>query len=175
MVTESPEAIAARAGKRFLAMAAKLRSDIDLLATRSKARTLPEFRHLRDDYRDIRDLMTVMESHMAQAGDRLPASSSQWLVRQKLRGLSIFTDISYAFIMQRPIALTTSYVARDVLTTERARFEDALTYFDDMLMEAGIDDKTSALLDATHTRIEEIMAVIGELLEKSPKPLEEFE
>ena len=43
-----------------------------------------------------------------------------------------------------------------------------------MLMEAGIDDKTADELDATRTKIEQILGMIDTLLEKSPKVLEEF-
>lgn len=43
-----------------------------------------------------------------------------------------------------------------------------------MLFEAGIDDKTADELDATRTKIEEIIGMIDRLLVTSPKILEEF-
>ena len=61
-----------------------------------------------------------------------------------------------------------------MLKAEQKAFSDTLNAFDMMLMEAGIDDKTADELDATRTKIEEILGMIETQLQKSPKVLEEF-
>jgi hypothetical protein len=168
---------AARMATRFLAMADKLRFDVvhlERLTTMPKPDTVPEFRHIREDYREIRDLIAIMEDTLAGSGSKLPDSSQQWVVKMKLRALSAFASISHTFIMDRPIALTWSYSARDVLSSEKEGFLQAIAYFDEMLMEAGIDDKTAGLLDATYTQIEEVLSVINQLIAASPDPLRDF-
>ena len=47
-------------------------------------------------------------------------------------------------------------------------------YFDMMIFEAGIDDKTADALEATRLEIEEIVGMLETLLKSSPKRLEEF-
>ena len=47
-------------------------------------------------------------------------------------------------------------------------------YFDNMIFEAGIDDKTADALEATRIEIEEIVGMLETLLKSSPKRLEEF-
>ena len=62
-----------------------------------------------------------------------------------------------------------------MLLSEQASFNEVLGYFDMMLFEAGIDDKTADELDATRTKIEHTLAMIGRLLDQSPKVLQEFD
>ena len=93
---------------------------------------------------------------------------------QKLTAIAYFTDISHAFVSDPPLALTSSLGAFDVLQAEQKAFSETLNAFDMMLMEAGIDDKTADELDATRTKIEEILGMIATLLENSPKVLQEF-
>ncbi|MNW18799.1 hypothetical protein D3C71_2185040 [compost metagenome] len=61
-----------------------------------------------------------------------------------------------------------------MLQAEQKAFSETLNAFDMMLMEAGIDDKTADELDATRTKIEQILGMIETLLENSPKVLQEF-
>ncbi|MGQ9367174.1 hypothetical protein [Azospirillum sp. A39] len=159
-------------------MARKLVGDIvDLRRSRDAGppRTLPQFRELRKRHYEIQGLIVSIADRIPLAGTLVPDNFGQWLVRQKLTELAVFTDISHAFIGDPPLALTQSLGAFDVLQSERDAFTEVLGYFDQMLMEAGIDDKTADELDATRTKIEEILGMIETLLQSSPKVLEEFE
>jgi len=160
-----------------LQMARKLQDDLALLnRTRSMGppKTFPAFREIRNRYREIMGLIFSIESRVEEAKNDLPANFAQWVVRQKLHALAIFTDISHGFIGDPPIALTSSLGAYDLLVSEKASFQDSLDFFDTMLFEAGIDDKTADELDATRNKIEQILGMIDGLLKNSPKILEEF-
>ncbi|HYH39260.1 MAG TPA: hypothetical protein VD860_13635 [Azospirillum sp.] len=159
-------------------MARKLQADIvDMGKLRNgpPPKTFPQFREIRNRHREIQGLMFSIQERIADSGDLLPPNFAQWLVRQKLNELAYFTDISHAFISDPPIALTHSLGAFDVLTSEQASFNEVLGYFDMMLFEAGIDDKTADELDATRTKIEQTLAMIDRLLDQSPKVLQEFD
>ena len=159
-------------------MARKLQADIaDMGRLRNgpPPKTFPQFREIRNKHREIQGLMFSIQERIVESGDLLPPNFAQWLVRQKLNELAFFTDISHAFISDPPIALTHSLGAFDVLTSEQTSFNEVLGYFDMMLFEAGIDDKTADELDATRTKIEETLAMIDRLLDQSPKVLQEFD
>lgn len=158
-------------------MARKLKSDLAAFGRvrqAGKPKTFPMFRDIRDRYRDIVGLIFSIEERIPYVKDELPDNMSQWTVRQKLNALAIFTDISYLFIKEPPLALTSSLGAFDLLQAERDAFTKSLEFFDMMLFEAGIDDKMADELDATRAKIEEILKMIEKLLVKSPKILEEF-
>lgn len=159
-------------------MARKLQADIVNMAKLRNGpppKTFPQFRDIRNRHREIQGLMFSIQERIEECGSLLPPNFAQWLVRQKLNELALFTDISHAFISNPPIALTHSLGAFDVLTSEQASFNEVLGYFDMMLFEAGIDDKMADELDATRTKIDETLAMIGRLLDQSPKVLQEFE
>jgi hypothetical protein len=158
-------------------MSRKLQDDLAALGrTRGKGppKTFPAFREIRNKYREILGLIFSIETRVAEVKNELPPNYARWVVRQKLTALAIFTDISHAFIGNPPLALTSSLGAHDLLVSEKASFQESLNYFDMMLFEAGIDDKTADELDATRTKIEEILGMIDRLLVTSPKILEEF-
>lgn len=160
-----------------LQMSRKLQVDIaDLNRRRASGapKTFPLFRETRDKYREILGLIFSIETRAVEAKDDLPPKFPQWVVRQKLNALAMFTDISHIFIGNPPLALTSSLGAFDLLSSERQYYIETLEYFDMMLFEAGIDDKTADELDATRTKIEEIIKMIEALLINSPKILEEF-
>lgn len=165
-----------KVGQVVLQMSRKLQSDMTALGRMRTAvpKTFPAFREIRNRYREVLGLIFSIESRVPEAKDDLPPNFSQWVVRQKLTALAIFTDISHAFIGDPPLALTSSLGAHDLLESEKGSFQESLNYFDMMLFEAGIDDKTADELDATRTKIEEIMGMIDRLLVTSPKILEEF-
>ena len=159
-------------------MARKLQADIaDMGKLRNgpPPKTFPQFRMIRDRHREIQGLLFSIQERLEDSGDLLPSNFGQWLVRQKLNELAFFTDISHAFISDPPIALTHSLGAFDVLLSEQASFNEVLGYFDMMLFEAGIDDKTADELDATRTKIEATLAMLSTLLDQSPKVLQEFD
>lgn len=159
-------------------MARKLQGDIaemGRLRDGTPPKTFPQFREIRNKHREIQGLIFSIQERLVESGDLLPANFGQWLVRQKLNELAFFTDISHAFISDPPIALTHSLGAHDVLVSEHASFKEVLGYFDMMLFEAGIDDKTADELDATRSKIEETLTMIDTLLDRSPKLLQEFE
>ncbi len=160
-----------------LQMARKLTEDIVMLGRLRDAgtpRTFPRFREIRNAHLDIQGLIFSIQERLEEAGRDLPGNFPQWVIRQKLTDIAIFTDISHAFVSNPPLALTASLGAFDVLQAEQKAFKETLNAFDMMLMEAGIDDKTADELDATRTKIEEILGMIETLLRKSPKILEEF-
>lgn len=160
-----------------LRMARKLTEDIAALGrlrAAGKPKTFPRFREIRNAYLDIQGLVFSIQERLVLAGKELPDNFPQWVLRQKLNAIAIFTDISYSFISEPPLALTSSLGAYDVLEAEQKAFKETLHTFDTMLMEAGIDDKTADELDATRTRIEQILGMIERLLVTSPKILKEF-
>ncbi len=158
-------------------MARKLTDDIARLGrvrNAGKPKTFPHFREIRNAYLDIQGLVFSIQERLQEAGDDLPSNFPQWVIRQKLTAIAYFTDISHAFVSDPPLALTSSLGAFDVLQAEQKAFSETLNAFDMMLMEAGIDDKTADELDATRTKIEQILGMIATLLENSPKVLQEF-
>lgn len=167
-----------RAANIVKQMARKLQGDIaemSRLRSGPPPKTFPQFREIRNRHREVLGLLFSIQERLEESGDLLPSNFGQWVVRQKLNELACFTDISHAFISDPPIALTHSLGAFDVLTSEQAYFTEVLGYFDMMLFEAGIDDKMADELDATRTKIEETLAMLGTLLDQSPKLLQEFE
>lgn len=160
-----------------LRMARKLTEDIATLArlrAGGRPKTFPRFREIRNAYLDIQGLIFSIQERLGEAGKELPDNFPQWVLRQKLTAIAIFTDISYSFVSDPPLALTSSLGAFDVLEAEQKAFNETLRTFDTMLMEAGIDDKTADELDATRTKIEQILGMIETLLIHSPKILKEF-
>jgi len=159
-------------------MSRKLTRDIALLEKRFSSvriETFPTYKEARAAYLEIQGLVETIQDRARRIPNLLPANFQQWTLRAKLKALQIFAKISHDFISDPPITLTRSFGAFDVLKSEHANFSEVLGYFDMMLMEAGIDDKMSEVLDATHTQIEEILKMIDRLLETSPPPLTEFE
>ena len=158
-------------------MARKLTSDLHhLMRLRDLGtpKTFPRFREIRKVYLELQGLIFSIQERIPQIKEGLPDNLAQWVIRQKLTSISYFTDISYAFVNDPPLALTSSLGAFDVLQAEQKAFNETLNAFDMMLMEAGIDDKTADELDATRTKIESVLLTIDELLTKSPKVLQEF-
>ncbi|GAA4253091.1 hypothetical protein GBZ26_27965 [Azospirillum formosense] len=158
-------------------MARKLTDDnarLGRVRNAGKPKTFPHFREIRNAYLDIQGLVFSIQERLQEAGNELPPNFPQWVIRQKLTAIAHFTDISYAFVSDPPLALTSSLGAFDVLQAEQKAFSETLNAFDMMLMEAGIDDKTADELDATRTKIEQILGMIETLLENSPKVLQEF-
>lgn len=160
-----------------LQMARKLTSDLNqLMRLRDLGtpKTFPRFREIRKVYLELQGLIFSIQERVPLAQQSLPGNFGQWIIRQKLTSIAYFTDISHAFVNDPPLALTSSLGAFDVLQAEQKAFNETLNAFDMMLMEAGIDDKTADELDATRTKIENVLMTIDVLLTKSPKVLQEF-
>ena len=158
-------------------MARKLTDDnarLGRVRNAGKPKTFPHFREIRNAYLDIQGLVFSIQERLPETGNELPPNFPQWVIRQKLTAIAHFTDISHAFVSDPPLALTSSLGAFDVLQAEQKAFSETLNAFDMMLMEAGIDDKTADELDATRTKIEQILGMIATLLQNSPKVLQEF-
>lgn len=167
----------ARDADIVLQMARKLTADVvnlRRLRDQGTPKTFPRFREIRNVYLEIQGLIFSIQERLGLAGDELPSNFPQWVIRQKLSAIAFFTDISFAFVSHPPLALTSSLGAYDVLQAEQKAFNETLNAFDMMLMEAGIDDKTADELDATRTKIEQILGMVEALLVKSPKVLQEF-
>jgi hypothetical protein len=118
--------------------------NLDRLAASEKPDTFVRYKALREKYLESRDLIDTMSDRSVPIADMLPPNFS--------RALGAF----------------------EVLSEERASFMRTLDYFDDMLMEAEVDDKTADALEATRQRIERIITALDTLLTDSPKQLTIF-
>ncbi len=158
-------------------MAKKLQEDIVALG-RCKADKPPvtflEFCQIRNKHNEIQGLVFVIQEKMAWVMDLLPDNMERWLMQAKLKGVSIFVEISRDFVANPPLTLTGSLTARDVLTMEQKNFSEAQEFFNKVLMEQAVDDKLADQLDRTLGMIEETIGIIEKLLSNSRNYLEEF-
>jgi hypothetical protein len=172
-----PENRLSKEARTAMAMARKLAVDVAAIERRALAPPPETFRHykqLRMTYLEILGLIVSIQERIPRIGREAPPDFGQWVVRMKLRALTAFTSLSLAFLENPPVAITQAIGARDVLLAERENFTEVLGFFDGMLFEAGIDDKTADALDATRTSIERILARLDLLLVHSPEALPEF-
>ncbi len=166
-----------REARTVFEMSRKLVGDVTRLeqrATQPPPETFPRYKEVRAVYLEIQGLFYSIGERTPRIAGELPPDFGQWTVRLKLRALAAFTAVSIAFLQNPPLAITQAIGARDVLLAEQASFSEALSYFDGMLMEAGIDDQMADALDATRVSIEWIIQRLGELLLTSPESLPEF-
>jgi len=158
-------------------MAVKLRQDIGVLE-RFRNSGVPknflDFCHIRAHHNNIQGLVFVIQDKMAPVLDLLPDNMSDWIVTAKMKALSLFVEISRGFVGDPPLTLTGSLTARDVLSNEQKNFSEAHDFFNKILMEQALDDRTADRLVNTLTLIEETIAIIEQLLSKSVNYLDEF-
>jgi hypothetical protein len=154
-------------------LAAQL-ANLDRLAAGEKPATFLRYKELREKYLESRDLIDTMADRMVPVADMLPPNFNIWLVKCKLRALATYAILSDSFFKEPPDTVSRSLGAFEVLSEERASFIRTLGYFDEMLMEAQVDDKTADALEATRQRIERIIAALDLLLMDSPKQLTVF-
>ncbi len=158
-------------------MAGKLRDDINRLE-KFRAGKPPqaflEFCAIRRHHNDIQGLIYVIQERMPAVANLLPASIGDWVIQAKMKALSSFIEISRRFVGDPPLTLTGSLTARDVLANECKNFSDARDFFNKILMEQALDDKTADALDRTLVMIDETIEIIEKLLAKSSNYLEEF-
>jgi len=158
-------------------MARTLADDIAGLQRQSAKQQIKTFLHykkVRENYLSIQRLIFSIEERFPPVEKELPHGFKQWVTRAKLKALSAFTHISHGFFLAPPLTLTHSLGAWDILSDEMNAFGAVNGYFDMMIFEAGIDDKTADALEATRLEIEEIIGILETLLKSSPKRLEEF-
>ncbi|MDR3515628.1 MAG: hypothetical protein P4M00_07425 [Azospirillaceae bacterium] len=170
----NPDHEAAIVGK----MAKLLASDIRKMEQQALSDTIKTFLHYnraREAYLSIQGLISTITERIPAAEAALPDGFATWVIRCKLRALSAFTRICHGFFRNPPLTLTHSLGAWDILSEERRNFDAVMQYFDSMIMEAGIDDKTADALEETRVQIEDILGMLEQLLTSSPKRLEEFE
>lgn len=164
-------------GRTVLEMARKLAGDVVVLermAAGTPPQTFPRYKEIRMVYLDILGLVFTIQEWVPRVAAEAPADFGQWVVRAKLRALTAFASISLGFLENPPVAITQAIGARDVLLSEESNFTEVLGTFDEMLLEAGIDDRMADALDATRTRIDRILARLSDLLADSPEALPEF-
>jgi hypothetical protein len=154
-------------------LAAQL-ANLDRLAANETPATFIRYKELREKYLESRDLIDTMADRLVPIADMLPANFGIWLVKCKLRALTAYAILSDAFFKSPPDTVSRALGAFEVLSEERASFIRTLGYFDNMLMEAEVDDKTADALEATRQRIERIIAALDLLLTESPKQLTVF-
>ncbi|MEI6559618.1 MAG: hypothetical protein WCO00_14540 [Rhodospirillaceae bacterium] len=158
-------------------MAGKLRHDIGVLE-KYRATTPPgtflEFCAIRRHHNDIQGLIYVIQERMPWVAELLPANIGDWIIQAKMKALASFIEISRKFVGNPPLTLTGSLTARDVLTNECKNFSDARDFFNKILMEQALDDKTADALDRTLVMIDETIEIIERLLSRSVNYLDEF-
>lgn len=141
----------------------------------TKLATFPDFKKARARYLEIQAMIFTITEKAAEAPNRgVPADLSGWLVRMRLRGIATFTRLSLSFFRDPPDLLVHALGAFDILQDERESLGSLLNDFDNMLMEAAVDDKTSMELDKVRTQMEEIVALLDGLLKTAPPPLQTF-
>ena len=158
-------------------MAGKLRGDINTLEKFKNERppsTFLEFCSIRRHHNDIQGLIYVIQERMPMVAELLPANIGDWIIQAKMKALASFIEISRKFVGDPPLTLTGSLTARDVLTNECKNFADARDFFNKILMEQALDDKTADALDRTLVMIDETIEIIDKLLAKSVNYLDEF-
>lgn len=158
-------------------MAAKLREDLkefEKYRREQPPRTFLEFCAIRAKHNEVQALVSTIEDRMPGVMDLLPDNITNWVMRAKLLAISVFAEISCEFVKNPPLTLTGSLTARDVLSIERENFGEAQRFFNSVLMEQALDDKTADELDRTLVLIEQTIAIIEDLLSKSKNYLEEF-
>jgi hypothetical protein len=158
-------------------MSRTLADDIIALQRQSSSGSIQTFFHykkVRENYIGIQSLIFSIEERHPKVEKSLPNGFNQWIIRAKLKALSAFTHLSHGFFSNPPLTLTHSLGAWDILSDEMSAFGTVNGYFDMMIFEAGIDDKTADALEATRIEIEQIVGMLENLLKSSPKRLEEF-
>ena len=158
-------------------MAGKLREDIAILdrfKNEKPPKTFLEFCAIRRHHNDIQGLVYVIQERMPGVVDQLPANIEAWVIQAKMKALSCFIEISRNFVGDPPLTLTGSLTARDVLANESKNFSEARDFFNKILMEQALDDKTADALDRTLVMIDETIEIIEKLLSRSVNYLDEF-
>lgn len=142
----------------------------------AKLATFPDFKKARARYLEIQAMIFTISDKAAEAPKRgVPSDLGGWLVRMRLRAITIFTRLSLTFFRNPPDLLVHALGAYDILQDERESQQSLLNDFDNLLMEAAVDDKTSMELDKVRTQIEEIVVLLVGLLKTAPPPLQTFE
>jgi hypothetical protein len=149
-------------------------ADLQRQSSRGVIKTFLHYKKVRENYLGIQSLIFTVEDRYPRVEQSLPTGFNQWVIRAKLKALSAFTHMSHMFFSNPPLTLTHSLGAWDILSDEMTAFGAVNGYFDMMIFEAGIDDKTADALEATRIEIEEIVTMLENLLKSSPKRLEEF-
>ncbi|CAK0774897.1 conserved hypothetical protein [uncultured Gammaproteobacteria bacterium] len=158
-------------------MSGKLRDDIiafEKYRHQHTQRTFYQFCSIRNKHNEIQGLIFTIQDRMPMVQDLLPENMANWVMRAKLMALTIFAEISREFVSNPPLTLTGSLTARDVLSLEQANFAEAQKFFNSVLMEQALDDKTAGELDHTLELIEETIGMIQALLSKSKNYLQDF-
>jgi hypothetical protein len=158
-------------------MSRKLTEDIARMQRQADGEPITTFlyyKKMREEYLNIQGLIFLIQERAERIPKQLPDGFHQWVIRGKLKALSAFTRVCHKFFSNPPITVTHSLGAWDILSEEQEKFRAVSGYFDMMIMEAGIDDKTADALESTRVEIEEIVTMLEHMLQTSPKRLEEF-
>ncbi|WP_445679597.1 hypothetical protein [Radicibacter daui] len=149
-------------------------SAINVLAETEEITKFHRYKEVRHIYKQIQQLIEQLLARVREKPDLVPEGTENVVMKQKIAALKSFTALCVYFFRNAPPTVTRAIGARELLIDEQRNFTNAHEYFDMMLFEAGIDDKTADALEETRTQIEEIMGLVATLLEKSPASLEEF-
>ena len=173
----SVEARMSREVELIRQMAGKLGADIRALEgikNQGCPKTFLKFCDIRDLHNNIQGLIFVIQERYPASAQRLPTHMGEWIVRAKMKALSLFVEISLQFVKNPPLTLTGSLTARDVLANENKNFSEGREFFNKVLLEQALDDKTADKLVQTLEILEETIGIIEKLLENSVNYLEEF-
>jgi hypothetical protein len=142
----------------------------------TKLATFPDFKKARARYLEIQAMIFTITDKATEAPNRgVPAELNGWLARMRLRGIATFTRLSLSFFKNPPDLLIHALGAYDLLQEERESLQSLLNDFDNLLMEAALDDKTSMELDKVREQMEAILLLLDGLLKTAPPPLQTFE
>jgi len=148
---------------------------LEALARTERIATFVRYKQIRERYLAARDLIDAMGERYPPIKDMMPPEFPQWLVKGKLRALAAYAVLADGFFREPPETVTRSLGAYEVLSDERNSMSRTLSYFDDMLMEAAVDDRAADALEGTRRRIEQVINGLDLLLMDSPSPLPELE
>jgi hypothetical protein len=147
---------------------------LERTAETERVRSFVRYREIRERYQESRDLIETMADRHPPVKHLFPDDFVDTLTKQRLRILSAYSTLAWSFFREPPEAVTRALGAYEVLSAERDSFKGVLSYFDQMLLDARLDDVASEALEQTRERIEKILTTLDLLLLDSPAALEEF-
>ncbi|HYE50706.1 MAG TPA: hypothetical protein VEB20_14020 [Azospirillaceae bacterium] len=137
-------------------------------------RVFTEYTRVRSTYHEIQAMIFTISDKAAEKPKFAPQGLKSWLVRMRLRAIAAFAKISLGFFRNPPTLLVQALGAYEILDHERTAFSKVLKDYDNMLLEAAVDDKTADELDRVRVEIEEVVQLLDTLLRNAPAQLRTF-
>ncbi|HYC02629.1 MAG TPA: hypothetical protein VED40_05010 [Azospirillaceae bacterium] len=137
-------------------------------------RVFTEYTRVRATYHEIQAMIFTINDKAQEKPKHAPPELKSWLTRMRLRAIAAFAKISLEFFRNPPLLLVQALGAYEILDHERHAFTAVLRDYDNMLLEAAVDDKTADELDRVRTYIEEVVQLLDKLLHNAPPQLRTF-